>query len=484
EWPGKIHSEEEMKTQYEHEIVELEAAPAIPGQDKLGGWADGPQFEATGWFRTEKRDGKWWLVTPEGHLFMSWGVNCLYHGNPTYITGREDWFEWLPKKDGPFGEFLGTYRALMMADPIVGEGETVRFYAMNQKRKFGDDWWGPFRELAYKRLCAWGFNTIGNWSRHGVLQRSPIPFTVSTSTGGVRMLEASEGYWGKLLDVFDPAFPAETDKRIQRITKDYADNPLVVGYFVDNEMSWMAIADSTLRCPPDQPARKVLIDQLKAKYETLEALNAAWDTGAPSWDALRLPEKQTESCKRDAEQFEYDFALHYFQTIAEALDRYAPNQLYLGCRFTPFYCPKQVLQACADVVDVVSINFYLPKLSKAVLSDIDKPVIIGEFHFGALDRGMFHPGLQAAANQNERGKLYVQYVRSVAEHPNFVGCHWFKYADQPLTGRAMDGENYSIGLVTKVDVPHKTFLKYVKEVHAEAYAHRANHEENKGAHQS
>lgn len=131
------------------------------------------------------------------------------------------------------------------------------------------------------------------------------------------------------------------------------------------------------------------------------------------------------------------------------------------------------MQACADVVDVVSINFYLPPVPKAVLSDIDKPVMIVEFHFGALDRGMFHTGLQAAANQDERGNLYSRYVLSVAGHPNFVGCHWFKYTDQPLTGRALDGENYSVGLVTQVDVPHETFLKYVKEAHRKAYQHRA-----------
>ena len=66
---------------------------------------------------------------------------------------------------------------------------------------------------------------------------------------------------------------------------------------------------------------------------------------------------------------------------------------------------------------------------------------------------MLHTGLVAAANQDGCGELYAQYIRSVAEHPNFVGCHWFEYVDQPLTGRHMDGENYSIGLVSVVDVP-------------------------------
>lgn len=473
EWPGKIHAEGELQEQLARERAALDAAPALNGRDALGGWADGPQLEATGWFRTEKHEGKWWLVTPEGRLFMSLGVNCIYPGNATFVSGRETWFERVPESGGPFGEFLDSnQRAMMLAEAIGGEGQTLRFYAMNQKRKFGDAWEREFRALALKRLPAWGFNTIANWSTREVLGESTMPFTVTSGSRGGRMLEASSGYWGKMMDVFDPEFPGRVDENIRRDSAPFAANPLVVGYFVDNEMSWTSIAASTLSCPPDQPARAVFIDRLKAKYDTLDAVNAAWGAAAKSWDALRLPDRQTDACKADAEAFEYAFAHHYFQTIAEAIDRHAPNQLYLGCRFTPFYCPKPVLQACADVVDVVSINFYLPMVPPSVLSDIDKPVVIGEFHFGALDRGMFHTGLVAAANQDGCGELYAQYIRSVAEHPNFVGCHWFEYVDQPLTGRHMDGENYSIGLVSVVDVPHEPFLSHVKEANAGIYAHR------------
>jgi hypothetical protein len=93
----------------------------------------------------------------------------------------------------------------------------------------------------------------------------------------------------------------------------------------------------------------------------------------------------------------------------------------------------------------------------------------GEFHFGALDRGMFHQGLGVAKDQVDRGRKYAEYVKSVATSPLFVGCHWFLYFDQPLTGRSHDGENYSVGLVTVVDVPHETFLEAVRDVHAQVY---------------
>ena len=44
------------------------------------------------------------------------------------------------------------------------------------------------------------------------------------------------------------------------------------------------------------------------------------------------------------------------------------------------------------------------------------------------------------------------YLSDALGHPNFVGAHWFQWADQPVTGRP-DGENFGVGLVTLVDRP-------------------------------
>ncbi len=44
--------------------------------DRFGGWK-GKTFEATGFFRVEKED-RWWLVTPEGNAFLSFGINHLH----------------------------------------------------------------------------------------------------------------------------------------------------------------------------------------------------------------------------------------------------------------------------------------------------------------------------------------------------------------------------------------------------------------------
>jgi hypothetical protein len=48
----------------------------------------------------------------------------------------------------------------------------------------------------------------------------------------------------------------------------------------------------------------------------------------------------------------------------------------------------------------------------------------------------------------------MDYVRSALHHPQFVGCHWFQYRDEPVTGRVLDEENYQIGFVDVADTPY------------------------------
>ena len=88
---------------------------------------------------------------------------------------------------------------------------------------------------------------------------------------------------------------------------------------------------------------------------------------------------------------------------------------------------------------------------------LGKPALIGEFHFGSSDRGLFWEGLVGAGRESERGPSYARYLRAVADNPDFVGAHWFQYIDEPLTGRTLDGENAHIGFVTVADLPYADF---------------------------
>lgn len=474
-WPGKTQNLDDLEEGRNTEKISLSASVALKDRDEYGGWVDGPQLEATGWFRTEKLEDQWWLVTPSGHLFFSTGMDCVGTWQRTFVTGRDDWFTWLPEEDDPlFKPFYGYAENVhSMADAIGGKGAVFGFYGANLLRKYGDNWNAAWRETTYKRLQSWGFNTLGNWSQHDVLINSPIPFVTSGNINGVPPIEGATGYWGKMLDVYDPSFTVAVEKMVAGLLKAHGDNPMCIGYFIDNELSWEGVALGALRSAAGQPARIAMLDFLKNRYADLEALNKAWGQGWQSWEEVSDPRKRNTAIKQDQHDFLYQFALRYFRTIQDAFTKQGSKQLYLGCRFSS--APDAAVQACAEVADVCSFNLYQNSLDCKRWTENntwDKPVIIGEFHFGALDRGMFHTGLVATENQADRAKHYVEYVRSVAACPQFVGCHWFQYVDEPTTGRYYDGENYNIGFVNVADTPYPEMVDAARRVHGEIYERR------------
>ena len=472
DWPGKLASEKEFRERLRLDEEAWADIPVVPERDAFGGWAAGPRLKATGWFRTEQLHGKWWLVTPDGTLFLSLGMDCVGTGERTFVEKRDAWFDWLPPRDDPFfgALYAEVQNAHSMAEPIGGAGATFSFYTANLMRKYGADWRQPFLDSAFKRLRHWGFNTLGNWSQGDVLDNSTLPFVVPIHIPDVRCIEAATGYWGKMIDVYDVSFTEKTESSIGGAGKRYGTNPLCIGYFTDNELAWEGVIKGVLASGGEQPARQALIQFLQERYPTLDTLNQAWAANFNSWDELCSPVTITTAARADLDAYLYRFALRYFSIITETLKKHAPNQLYLGCRFSSR--PVPVVRACAEVADVVSFNFYFSVIPEDIYrddNDLDKPILIGEFHFGALDRGMFHTGLVATDNQEARAAQYHAYVKSVAEHPAFVGCHWFQYVDEPITGRWFDGENYNIGFVTVTDTPYPEMVKAAREIHGEVY---------------
>jgi hypothetical protein len=105
--------------------------------------------------------------------------------------------------------------------------------------------------------------------------------------------------------------------------------------------------------------------------------------------------------------------------------------MYLGCRFA--WGNDLATRAATKYCDVLSFNFYDYGIENRRLPDnIDMPIIIGEFHFGALDRGMFHPGLKRAADQNDRADKYTEYLRGQQPYRRHA---LVSVSDQPTIGR-------------------------------------------------
>ncbi|WDY59145.1 beta-galactosidase [Pseudomonas sp. PSKL.D1] len=491
-WPEKIVNDQQLTVADGREQAQLQGWLAERQKQQLdnyGGLVAGPAFEAKGFFRTEKRDGRWYLVTPQGHPFYSLGVNAVAaDGGRTYVAGREDMFSALPAEGEALAAFYGEGNNDDGNASSQGrnfkQGRWFDFYAANLQRTYG---MAPdntrWQAHTLDRLQAWGFNTLGNWSDPALAQAQRMPYTLPLSiVGDYASISTGMDWWGRMPDPFDPRFAMATERAVAIAARDHRDDPWLIGYFADNELAWAAPGDApkaryglaygTLRLTTDVPAKRAFLKQLRDKYRNQEGLSKAWGIDLQAWELMEdpgfeapLPNPEHPEIERDYQYFQQVFAETYFKTIADALQWHAPNHMLLGGRYA--VSTPEAVQACAKFCDVLSFNFYTLKpddgYNFAQLAALDKPVLVSEFQFGSRDRGPFWPGPVEVAREEDRGPAYANFLRAALAQPMIVGAHWFQYLDQPASGRLLDGENGHLGLVAITDVPYPGFVDAVRK---------------------
>lgn len=483
DWPGKTRGDADFVAARKAEENDLAGNPAPSGWNRFGGWSDGPSLEATGNFYPARYNGKWYLVDPEGKLFFSHGICEIGCRERTGISLREHYFEELPDKNDPiFTGFRDTVKTAPGGDFYRRHNinpETINFLGLNVMRKYGDHWQERHRKLAHDRMRSWGINTLGNWSNPGYAQEGRTPYAIQLYCDGP-VLKGHTGQWESFEDVFDPGFEPGIVQYLQRIWACAVGDPMCIGAFVDNEHRFgndTFLAEAVLRCSAGQAAKKEFRNRLEKQYGDILKLNTAWNTGYASWDAFMneyaIP--STDLARADLKAFNTAFVDRYFEGACNAVHRVLPGKLYLGCRFAgwPY---EELVRGAAKYCDVLSFNLYWYSLADFSLpKGVDKPVIVGEFHFGTVAGGNSDAGVSgvACSCKAECADAYRFYVRSALRHPNIVGCHYYRMTDEPITGRAMDNENGGFGFVDICDRPYPEMVKAARDVAAGMYTFRS-----------
>jgi hypothetical protein len=412
DWTGKAKTLDDLKTAWNEEEKALQ--PGDFNVSKYGGFS-GTKAKATGFFRVEKIDGKWWFVDPEGNLFFSTGSCCISSGSAfSRVQGREYIFTVMPPAD-----------ELTPPNQPARRGPNTSFYTWNLYRRYGSDWYQKWMDLTVRRMDSWGINTIGNWS-DPTLGGSHRKAYVATLRGwGIET-----GIMG-MPDVYAPDYIAKVDSAAAQQCAQRKDDPYLLGYFLGNELPW-----------PNRESE--LVNIILSGAET--PMQAALKTYLSGGDT---PERR--------KAFVYETFSKFLSIVNAAVRKHDPNHLNLGLRYggTP---PDDIIKASLDF-DVFSLNIYGYDTNanlKRVYDLTGLPIIIGEFHFGTPGRGLA-PGLAQTRNQEERGAAYRYYVENAAAYPALIGTHWFQWIDQPPTGRN-DGENYNIGFLDVTDRPYTELI--------------------------
>ena len=467
EWKNKIRTEDELSAALQKEISLPDEYSGLK-RTVWGGFSEMKLTERKGFFGKIRQNNRWYLTDPDGYAFFSLGSDCVTARCDARIDGLESMLEDLPDEADPRAKDLYETGRAGFGETDRGPGRMFSYERQNLMRVFGENWYEAWQKMVPGQLKRMGMNTLGNWSDPALFGRMPYVTSLPAFP------DTEHKIFRDFPDVLSPEYE-ENARRCAEYLTARKNDPWMIGYFLRNEPSWafvddLLIADEVLRDPEDSACKRGLIAFLKNRYGSAEKLGSAWHLPLGSLEELVKPIPKASALSPEAAKDMRDFSAilteNYMRIPARACRTADPNHLILGMRWA--WISDPLLVSGWDCFDVFSINCYAvdptAALEQVRTLGVDLPVMIGEFHFGALDAGLPATGLEAVATQADRGKAFRYYTEHTAAHPNGVGCHWFQCYDQFALGR-FDGENYNIGLF---DITLRPYTEMSKAVHAAA----------------
>jgi len=460
EWPAKSMSHEDVTARLQ---AQLAAAPDHrwpEGYSRWGGWS-GLRFDPTGYFRTHHDGRRWWLVDPEGYAFWSTGMDCVRVDTNAAYEGLETALAWMPDREG---EYAAIYEE--RGTP------TINYLAANLIRAFGqEEWYGRWAEIALGELRRMGFNTVANWSDWQIARDAGLPYVRPLSPRWSHVPAVFRDF----PDVFAPGFEEDVAAYAEQLA-DTAGEPALIGYFMMNEPTWgfakETPAAGMLHNTPSCASREALAAFCRERYGTDAALAAAWGSSVTFEQVREGPwhAPLSDAAERDLVDFSGVMVERLFEGLSDACRAVDPHHLNLGVRY--YTVPPPWAAAGMRHFDVFSMNCYRERVpadeTRQIAELLGMPVVVGEWHFGALDVGLPASGIGHVPNQAARGQAYRVYVEDAASQPWCVGVHYFTLYDESALGR-FDGENWNIGFVDVCNRPYAPLAAAARATHERLY---------------
>jgi hypothetical protein len=380
--------------------------------------------KATGFFYPKKIGDRWWLIDPEGSLFI--------------------------------------HKAVVDVSPMRGTNAGAAF-----REKFGSDsnWVAGTSSLLHSN----GFNGLGAWSDTERLRQASQPLVYTRiwnfmssygqKRGGTYQQSGHIGYPKDCIFVFDPEFEKFCDTYAQRLAAT-KDDPWLLGHFSDNELPFKHDAIiNYLQLPENDPGHQAAQAWLQARH----------GSQATAKDITAQDKKDFLALVTD----------RYYRIVSTAIKKYDPNHLFLGSRFhgEELNYPE-VFKAAGAYVDVMGVNYYrawIPSQEKLAMwsRESGRPILITEWYVKGADAGL--PNNSGAGwivkSQHDRGLFYQNFTLGLLESKVCVGWHWFKYGDNDPSEPNTDPSNRDSnkGIVTFRYEPYSALLDEMKPLNDRVY---------------
>lgn len=407
------------------------AAATIPFLGRCGGQKldsygglESVRFEATGFFRVEKGD-RWWLVTPDGAAFLSFGLN---HADVEYLLQDYNIDHWRAK----FG-FQDP------KDPEFRQG---------------------FIKKVMEDIKVFGMNTLGCHARKEIFGTLTIPYLQG-------LFFARTAYWivrspEYYPDVFSDEFKDRCEQVAQRLCLPKKDDPFLIGYTFTNVpiltdldaeahgmVPWgrpqptMPTWPRALRNKgPEAPCKKVFVSIMREQYPTIQAFNSVYKTNFTSFDALLTSKNWSPNVKtsgiedsNDNRSFLMRIYDRYYTVACEAVRKFDPNHLIFGDPInanTP--PPDEIISLVAKHTDIISYQYYGAYDEYSQLLDrwselTGMPLFNTDSNFAVPYKEMPNPVGPHCPDEETRARYFLDFATRAFSRPDFIGWHWCGWVD-------------------------------------------------------
>ena len=397
-------------------------AAVSPELDQYGGWT-GKKFEATGWFRTEK-DDRWWLVTPEGNAFLSFGINHFHTHFWNQDYNREAWRE----------------RLDVASMSLPQSGPALRAWFLKTCREYG-------------------FNTVGV---HNSIQLINTPRAAIPYVQPIHFVDIP--HWktdipdDNFMDVFADGFELHCDRLAKQFALPIKDDRFLLGYTMTDcpllteedcrerpDVIGGARRESRIgwprrlrNLPKEAAGKQAYVTTVKDLYGgNINDFNTTYGTSFDSFDELghakqwrRQTDLSNANETRDNIEFLKRVVRRYYQTARDAIRRYDPNHLFLGDKLNANTDTLDtVLPVTSEFTDLVFYQMYARyEVQKPGLDRwsqrVDIPFVNGDSAFTMITGDMPRPYGPVADNLEQRIEWTVEFFRRAFARPEFVGWHY------------------------------------------------------------
>jgi len=396
-----------------------QSAKVYVQRDKFGG-CPAIQFDATGFFRLEKRD-RWWFVTPEGNAFLSLGMNHVHPGWLNQAYNAERWIK-----------------------------------AFGAKRAFDSKWRVGIRAKVVEDLNAFGYNTLGVHNSHSQIR----PRIETAWVKPLRFIDMA--HWRdpeemEFPDVFAEGFEKHCDNLAAKECALLKNDPWLLGYAMTDCPIFTEI-DAAARpthvygseraatrtwprmyrnLPASSPGKRAYVDFMRNHYSNwILHFNEVYETNFESWDHLLRsvswrPETDLSNGRElaDNRAFLGMVVDKYYSVMTKAVRKHDPNHLIFGDKLNANTdSGDAVVGVTSKYTDLVFYQMYgrwqeqrpvLNRWSKLT----DKPFVNGDGAFHAPHANIPNPHGPHAVDQEHRAELAQEFCERMFARKDFVGWH-------------------------------------------------------------